>query len=116
MTIDCSDSRYGLADEPHGIIKNIAALPGDLLNIIVVLQPAGNSAGSPDDLTILVSEDGLHSGNSKRLAHIDPAASRLRMRAAENSRAEPPRTLYAVRVGCLAGDTSESIDTRRRMP
>src|SRR5437870_10935699 len=116
MTIECSDSRYGLADEPHGIVEHIAALPGDLLDIIVVLQSAGNSAGSPDDLTIVVSEDGLHSGNGKRLGHIDTADSRVRMRAAENPRVEHPRKLNVGRVGCLAGDMFVRIVTRLGVP
>src|SRR5206468_9423952 len=115
VPVDCSDSRYRFADEADRIVENVAALQGDLFDVVVVLQSAGNTAGTPDNLTILMREDRLHAWKSEGPGDIDAANSRVRMRAAEDARIKHAGELTIVCIGRFAGDTFQCVDARRRV-
>src|SRR5438128_10439455 len=110
MTINGGDGCNRLANEAHRVVENVPALFRYLFDVVVVLLPAGDAAGAKDDLAVLVRQNRLHAGKSKRLRSIDTADPRVRMRAAQDARIEHSRKLNIVGVCSLAGYALDRIN------
>src|SRR5262245_22815426 len=114
MPVHCGYCGHAISDEAHVVIEYVSALFRDLLDLVVVLLATGNAACAKYNLAILVGQDSLYSGESKRPRYVNSANSRVRMRAAQNASIEHPRQLDVVGVSCLACDSIDSVDARRR--
>ena len=77
VPIDGGDGGDRIAHEPHRVVERVAPLLGDLLDLVVVLLAAGDRAGAPHDLAVLVRDDRLDARQRLRLRR----RRSLRMRA-----------------------------------
>ena len=50
VPVDGGHRSHRIADEPHGVVEEVAALLRDALDLVVVLLAAGDGTGAPDDL------------------------------------------------------------------
>ena len=111
VAIDGGDGRHRLADEAHRIVERVAALLGDLLDLVVVLPAAGDRARAPDDRAVLVREHRLDAGQRQRLRGVDRCGcGRADAGCAARARTACPGSADVAGVGGLAGD---ALDARR---
>ena len=68
VPVDGGDGGDGFAHEAHRIVEGVAALFGDLLDVVGVLAAAGDGARAPDELAVLVRDHGLDAGHGERLS------------------------------------------------
>src|SRR5439155_3192157 len=113
LTIDGGDRSNGFPRETHRIVERVAALPGDLLDLVVVLLAAGNRSRPPHHVAVLVRDDRLHAGERTRPGHVDASDPRMRMRTAEHARVQHARQLDVAGVDRLAADPFHGVDAWR---
>ena len=112
VSIDGCDRRHRIADEPYGVVEGVTAVLGDLLDFVVVLLPAGNPAGAPHDLAVLVRDDGFDAGQRARLRRVDADDPRVRMRTAQHACVQHSRQPDVAGVLRFAGDALYRVDAR----
>ena len=110
VAIDGGYGGDGLTREADGIVKRIAALFGDLLDVLGVLASAGPRAGAEDVFAVLVGDDGFDAGQGLGLRGVDTADARVRVGAAQDARVEHAGKVDVERVRGLAGDALAGVD------
>ena len=110
MPIDGGDGRDRVADEPDGVVEDVAALRRDFLDVVVVLRAAGNRSGAPPDRCVVVRDDRFDARQRGGLRRIDAADAGVRMRTAQDARVQHARQADVARIGRLAGDTFDGVD------
>ena len=66
VPIHGGDGGHRFAHEAHGIVEGVAALLGDLLDLIVVLAPARDGARAPHDGAVFMRENRFDAGHAPR--------------------------------------------------
>ena len=99
MRVDCRHRGHGVADEPHGVVEQVAGIP--------------RVAAGPGDAAVLVRDDRLHAWQRQRACRGDGRDAGVRMRTAQHpGRQHAGQTDIAGVLRC-AGDALHGVDTRR---